>query len=447
MKSKPELAAILVATSALLAAGAASAGATLSTSDSQFTPGVDNQGWWSASPLVANSDTNPSYFVGRTFDAPVHNFFTFDAGPLAGHTAVSATLVLRTGCFVGFDASETVGLFDVSTAPATLNDNTGFSQAIFDDLGGGTSYGSGVVPANRGAEASTRFFLNAAALANLNAAAGGFFSIGGAVLTLDPDPTPFSQEGAFDCTGDAGTQALLVCYNTDADADADGLCDAADDCPSVSNPDQTDTDGDGLGDVCDPCPGGDLDGDGTCDTSDNCPGLPNPSQADADNDGHGDVCDNCPNAANANQLDTDLDGLGDVCDPKPVHDIAVIDTKINNVSITPNGSAVINERVKVKNNSAFAESIDVYFFIAADGIPADCFATAEPAPVTGIIVQPGHSATVDGSFTIACTDEVEVGDQFEIRFTSFAQLTSGELEDDFENNSGEDTAKLKIKKH
>jgi C1A family cysteine protease len=36
------------------------------------------------------------------------------------------------------------------------------------------------------------------------------------------------------------------------DQDADGILDASDNCPAVSNPDQTDTDGDGLGDVCDP---------------------------------------------------------------------------------------------------------------------------------------------------------------------------------------------------
>jgi cysteine-rich repeat protein len=37
------------------------------------------------------------------------------------------------------------------------------------------------------------------------------------------------------------------------DTDADGLCDAIDTCPDVSDPDQVDQDGDGLGDACDPC--------------------------------------------------------------------------------------------------------------------------------------------------------------------------------------------------
>ncbi|HMQ14774.1 MAG TPA: hypothetical protein PKC49_02265 [Phycisphaerae bacterium] len=38
------------------------------------------------------------------------------------------------------------------------------------------------------------------------------------------------------------------------DADGDGLCDDADNCPHAFNPDQADADGDGVGDACDGCP-------------------------------------------------------------------------------------------------------------------------------------------------------------------------------------------------
>ena len=38
------------------------------------------------------------------------------------------------------------------------------------------------------------------------------------------------------------------------DTDGDGVCDSADNCPLVYNPDQKDTDGDGIGDACDKCP-------------------------------------------------------------------------------------------------------------------------------------------------------------------------------------------------
>jgi hypothetical protein len=61
----------------------------------------------------------------------------------------------------------------------------------------------------------------------------------------------------------AGT--IIVGFNDDAgdfdyddiiiamfqDADMDGVCDTADNCPDTANTDQTDSDGDGLGDACD----------------------------------------------------------------------------------------------------------------------------------------------------------------------------------------------------
>jgi hypothetical protein len=47
---------------------------------------------------------------------------------------------------------------------------------------------------------------------------------------------------------------------------------------------------------------------------DNCPTVSNVDQTDTDNDGLGDVCDNCPAVFNPVQLDADLDGVGDACD-------------------------------------------------------------------------------------------------------------------------------------
>ncbi len=72
-----------------------------------------------------------------------------------------------------------------------------------------------------------------------------------------------------------------------ADADGDGVADAADNCPTQSNADQADGDSDGIGDVCDT----DLDNDGVSNDADNCPLIANPDQADGDGDGIGDVCD------------------------------------------------------------------------------------------------------------------------------------------------------------
>jgi hypothetical protein len=120
---------------------------------------------------------------------------------------------------------------------------------------------------------------------------------------------------AGDSTVYLGLKTLVM-----SDADGDGVLDAFDNCPHVSNPSQLDTDADLIGDACD-----------------NCLTVANPTQTDADHDGIGDACDlctdtdgdgygnpgypantcaldNCPGVANPGQQDSDMDGVGDACD-------------------------------------------------------------------------------------------------------------------------------------
>ena len=73
------------------------------------------------------------------------------------------------------------------------------------------------------------------------------------------------------------------------DTDSDGVSDASDNCPLLSNPDQADFDGDASGDVCD----ADDDNDGVQDELDAFP--LDPSEAyDSDGDGFGDNSDPFP---------------------------------------------------------------------------------------------------------------------------------------------------------
>jgi len=114
----------------------------------------------------------------------------------------------------------------------------------------------------------------------------------------------------------AGSSVYTGIPSTD-DFDGDGIADAADNCPRVFNPirpvdrgAQADVDRDAAGDACDVCPvnpgtsacssvdPGDFDADGVLDAADNCPSDLNAEQSDADADGRGDACDACPSFSN-----------------------------------------------------------------------------------------------------------------------------------------------------
>jgi Calx-beta domain/Putative metal-binding motif/Thrombospondin type 3 repeat/Beta-propeller repeat len=150
---------------------------------------------------------------------------------------------------------------------------------------------------------------------------GGLYITGTFGGTSDFDP----GAGTFNLTSVGGQDIFILKLTTGsvADADADGIPDANDNCPNTPNSNQLNTDGDSMGDACDP----DDDNDGVLDESDNCPLTANASQEnldgdalgdacdpDDDNDGVPDISDNCPLLANASQTDTDVDGIGDACD-------------------------------------------------------------------------------------------------------------------------------------
>jgi hypothetical protein len=193
---------------------------TFTTSQSEFTPGVRNQGWW-GSPNRRNVNTNENYAVG-TFGIDnrfvQRNFFTFDLSSLSlspTETIQSVTLELTRFNASTVDPTETLGLFGVTTPANILNNNQNTNANLFNNLVTGTSYGEFVVNTTTGApEDILSFELNPAAFADIQNRAGQsgldrFFSIGGALLSISGTAgneflfsTPSSSPG--------GVQRLVV---------------------------------------------------------------------------------------------------------------------------------------------------------------------------------------------------------------------------------------------
>jgi len=126
---------------------------------------------------------------------------------------------------------------------------------------------------------------------------------------VDPDD---DNDGLLDGVDNC----LLVANPDQTDTDGDGVGDACDNCVAVANPDQSDVDFDGVGDVCDSCvtpPDASLES-GIITSATIL--IADPAcEPDSDGDGVLDAADNCPLVSNADQTDTDGDGIGDACDP------------------------------------------------------------------------------------------------------------------------------------
>jgi hypothetical protein len=191
---------------ALFAVAAFAGGARAATSifdTSESASGPHNLGNWSATGI--NTSTNTNYAVGNSAGTEWRNFFTFNLASLdlTNQQIVSATLQLRKWWHYA-DASETVDFFDVSTPADVLNNNTGASVPIFNDLGSGASYGSVAVPRAGGTGDIISVSLNGAALSGITAAAGGYFSIGGSCRDCSIGQTVFASGSA------SGDQLLVI---------------------------------------------------------------------------------------------------------------------------------------------------------------------------------------------------------------------------------------------
>src|SRR5262249_15321758 len=166
-----------------------------------------SQGWWNGTSF-ANSDDNDNHFVGyfgspSSPDPALRNFFSFDLTNVVQGSVIDGVLRLNAGSGAS-DTGRTTqpySLWDVRTDVITLNRNNGTSAAIFNDLGSGVPYGVinfpfGGVPVD--------IFLNANAIADINAAAGAFWSVGGRLDDRGHAPVPEPGTWLLLATGGAG---------------------------------------------------------------------------------------------------------------------------------------------------------------------------------------------------------------------------------------------------
>lgn len=162
--------------------------------------------------------------------------------------------------------------------------------------------------------------------------------------TCSPQPKSLSEEEKNNPLRELRLDDILNSGLGTPDWDCDGICNIADNCIFVYNPDQKDSDGDGKGDACDSdlvdpsfqdsrC---DEDGDGAPDEKDNCRLACNPDQKDANKNGIGDVCDQAfPNPILSSQP---CPVRRKVKAPKPPPPTKISTSKVSKTSVEGNQS-------------------------------------------------------------------------------------------------------------
>jgi len=136
----------------------------------------------------------PAGDVAASGYSEIRNFFVFDLSGLT-EPVVGATLELYCPSdppdagdgYRSPDSFERYALWEVVTDVATLTAGGAGLTGIYDDLGGGTPFGQiDMTEADNGTVVSIG--LNHNAEASIEAASGGLWAVGGAVMTLDGTP-------------------------------------------------------------------------------------------------------------------------------------------------------------------------------------------------------------------------------------------------------------------
>jgi hypothetical protein len=175
-------------------------------------PGRLNQGWWSTTlpQQTGPEESGANYFTGflsRGIPNTSRGFFTFQLASIT-QPVLSARLLIPAGISQSPDASETVGVFDVSTTATALNTKNRIDVSIYDDLGTGVLFGSAVVEIGSVLEPQVEIDLNSAAISALNSSRGDYFSMGLSLLTLRDNRS--ANEFLFGNTRHPGTLELTL---------------------------------------------------------------------------------------------------------------------------------------------------------------------------------------------------------------------------------------------
>ena len=161
-----------------------------------------DQGWYDSTGFHA--PINPNYFVGTVDGRTFRNWFVFDLSTIDVEI-VALQLRARNPVdgFFSKDGFETYVNYDVTTNLHDLINGLGGIPA-YDDLGSGTVYAS-YDASKADNDTTVAIDLNAAAVADANAVAGGLWGIGGAITTLSG-----GDEYLFGFSGGIGAQLVVT---------------------------------------------------------------------------------------------------------------------------------------------------------------------------------------------------------------------------------------------
>jgi hypothetical protein len=125
-----------------------------------------------------------SYLAGQVLTVEFRNFLVFDTSSItAPVTQAHLRLFLADDSFYSPSTTETLKIFDVSTAISSLTAFQTSATSIFSDLGNGTQYGTtALAESNEGSFIDIA--LNSAFLSYLNGSAADVFALGGALTSI-----------------------------------------------------------------------------------------------------------------------------------------------------------------------------------------------------------------------------------------------------------------------